>query len=224
MQQPPGARNPQTANPPPLASRQGVRGGTKGLARRKAGSYDPQVGKRVVCVEQPRAVVHQGARMSSNADPKGLQAPSEDLRIAERVEDVARAIKDARFLVSGHRGNPHDYVVDDQDRIVARAAIAAYEADTVLGFKVVVDTSLPPDQMRLENERGAGIVVQTADISPYLRQPTRSATEAALQIAVKGLTVIANPVTGESHLERTMRMAAQTALDRVRALVPDAGK
>lgn len=62
-----------------------------------------------------------------------------------------------------------------------------------------------------------------SSVSPYLRQRTRSGESAALDTAIEALTIIAKPLIEETHLERTIRMAAQTALNRIRALVPDKG-
>lgn len=42
----------------------------------------------------------------------------------EFVEDLARSIKRARFRATRRPGNPNYFVVDDQDRTVARAVLA----------------------------------------------------------------------------------------------------
>jgi hypothetical protein len=54
--------------------------------------------------------------------------------------------------------------------------------------------------------------------SPALNVEIRSKLDAALDVAVHCLTVIAMPAENESALERAMREAAQVALSRVEEL------
>jgi hypothetical protein len=56
-----------------------------------------------------------------------------------------------------------------------------------------------------------------------LEGDTRTKERAALDVAMRALTIIARPIGGESELEQAMRLAAEVAIERIRSLVPEAG-
>lgn len=67
-------------------------------------------------------------------------------------------------------------------------------------------------------------MTQQEPTSPYLRQEPRTSERAALDVAIRGLRIIARPVTGESDMERAMRVAAEAALRRIETLAPGSAK
>lgn len=80
----------------------------------------------------------------------------------------------------------------------------------------------------LDDQIGPRIEPPTEATSRGLNAPTRSKCEAALDVAREALRIIALPAGEEagmeSPLERRMRLAAQVALDRIAALMPECGR